>query len=279
VELHHRRAALRPDDGAARFPDGMSRRNDNCLACLICSIRFSGGNGALSNRIRTLWDALRTSLWLIPAIMMVAGAALSVAMLQVDAGDGAEDGVHAWWINGGDGEDARNLLSTLLTAIITMASMAFSVTVVALTLAANVYGSRLIRNFRADLRTQLVLGVFALTIVYCLIVLRSVHGKAPIQDVPHASVTVGTGMALFSVLALLVFIQGVARLMVADEVIRRVRDDIDGTIEEFGLLNGGDGPEHDPTDLPADFQAMALRLSLPWEGYVQAIDHDGLLVV
>jgi uncharacterized membrane protein len=198
-------------------------------------------------------------------------------MLHIDAGDRAENGVHAWWINGGDGEDARNLLSTLLTAITTMASMAFSVTVVALTLAANVYGSRLIRNFRADLRTQLVLRVFALTIVYCLIVLRSVHGKAPIPDVPHASVTVGTGMALFSVLALLVFIQGVARLMVADEVIRRVRDDIDGTIEEFDRLNGGDGPEHGPTDLPGDFEAMALRLSLPWEGYVQAIDHDGFL--
>ena len=162
------------------------------------------------NRFLTLWDSVRTSLWLIPSILIVAGVVLAAVMLQVDAGYGSEDRVRAWWINSGDGEDARNLLSTLLSAIITMASMAFSVTVVALTLAANSYGSRLIRIFRADLRTQAVLGTFAMTIVYCLIVLRSVHGKAPMAEVPHASVTVGSMLALICVLALLAFIQGVA---------------------------------------------------------------------
>jgi len=68
--------------------------------------------------------------------MAAAGIALALLMLRVDAGHGAEDQIGSWWINSGDGEDARNLLSTLLTATITMASMAFSVTVVALTLAA-----------------------------------------------------------------------------------------------------------------------------------------------
>ena len=70
----------------------------------------------------------------------------------------------------GTAQDARNLLSTLFTAIISMASLVFSVTIVALTLAANQYGSRLIRIFRADRRTQLTLGTFAMTIVYCLVV-------------------------------------------------------------------------------------------------------------
>jgi uncharacterized membrane protein len=97
--------------------------------------------------------------------MAALGLGLAILMLRVDAGQGSEDEVRAWWMNAGDGDDARNLISTLLTATITMASMAFSVTVVALTLAANSYGPRLIRIFRADLRTQVVLGIFALTIV------------------------------------------------------------------------------------------------------------------
>jgi uncharacterized membrane protein len=58
------------------------------------------------------------------------------------------------------------------------------------------------------------------TIFYCLIVLRSIHGKAPIPEVPHVSVTVGTALALICVLALLALIQGVARSIVADEVVR-----------------------------------------------------------
>lgn len=47
---------------------------------------------------------------------------------------------------GGSGDDARNLLSTLVASIITMSSVVFSITVVALSLAANQFGSRLIRT-------------------------------------------------------------------------------------------------------------------------------------
>lgn len=228
-------------------------------------------------RLLATWDVLRTSLWLVPSVMILAGAGLAVTMLRIDAGQSAEEDIQAWWINSGDGEDARNLLSTLLSATITMASMAFSVTVVALSLAANQYGSRLIRIFRADRRTQLVLGVFAMTIIYCLIVLRSIHGKAPIAEVPHGSVTVGTALALICVLALLAFIQGVARSIVADEVIRRVRRELDGAIASLPVLGDGGPPEHASADLPADFDSRAEPLPLTGEGYVQAIDYKELV--
>jgi uncharacterized membrane protein len=161
----------------------------------------------LHNRLLTVWDAIRTGLWFVPTLMVAAGAGLAISMLELDAARGGEPAELAWWLNKGDGEDARNLLSTLLTALITMASMTFSITVVALTLAANQYGSRLIRIFRADLRTQATLGLFAATIVYTLLVLRTVEGKAPIDAVPHLAVALGTGLALLCVLALLVFIQ------------------------------------------------------------------------
>jgi uncharacterized membrane protein len=228
------------------------------------------------NWFLTIWDNLRTSLWLIPSVMIIAGIALASGMLHVDAGYGTEDQVRAWWINSGDGEDARSLLSTLLSAVITMASMVFSVTVVALTLAANTYGSRLIRIFRADLRTQAILGLFAMTIVYSVIVLRSVHGKAPMPEVPHASVTVGTALALACVLGLLAFISGVSRSIVADEVVRRVRGELDSSIGNLPALDNG-APEHAPHDLPADFSETAERIALPYEGYVQAVDYDGIV--
>lgn len=231
----------------------------------------------MSNWLLTTWDYLRTSLWLIPSGMIVVGVGLAIAMLQVDAGHGSEDEIRAWWINSGDGEDARNLLSTLLSAIITMVTMVFSITVVALTLAANSYGSRLIRIFQADRSTQAVLGLFAMTIVYSLIVLRSIHGKAPVAEVPHAAVTVGTALALACVLALLGFIQGVSHSMVADEVVRRARHEIDEAVAKLDELDGQASPEHAPAALPEDFDRKAERITLPYEGYVQAIDYDGLL--
>ncbi|MFC1459008.1 DUF2254 domain-containing protein [Microvirga arabica] len=227
------------------------------------------------NWLLTIWDSLRTSLWLIPSGLSAVGIGIATTLLWVDAGNGFEDQAH-WWINSGDGEDARNLISTLLSAIITMASMAFSVTVVAITLAANSYGSRLIRIFRSDLRTQIVLGIFSMTIMYNVIVLRSIHGNAPMPQVPHASVTVGTVLSLICVLALIAFIQGVARLVVADEVVRRVRRELHNAVEDLPKLDGRP-PEHVPPDLPPDFDEKAERIELPYGGYVQAIDYDDIL--
>lgn len=158
------------------------------------------------NRLLPLRDATRTGLWFVPTLMVAAGAGLALWMLQIDAGSSGGDRGLAAWVNQGDGEDARNLLSTLLTALITMASMTFSITVVALTVAASQYGSRLIRIFRSDLRTQATIGLFAATIVYTLLVLRAVEGKAPVAEVPHVAATLGTGLSLLCVLALLAFI-------------------------------------------------------------------------
>jgi uncharacterized membrane protein len=210
--------------------------------------------------------------------MILVGIGLAILMLRIDAGFGAEDQIEAHWFKAGDGEDARNLLSTLLTATITMASMAFSVTMVVLTLAANAYGSRLIRTFRADLRTQGVLGTFALAIVYCLIVLRSVEGKAPAADVPHASVTLGTLLAFGCVLALVAFIHGVARSIVAEDVVRRVRKDVHHATNALPKLpSNSEAPRWSAAPLPVGFEEGAQHVPLPYEGYVQAVDFEAVL--
>ena len=99
----------------------------------------------------------------------------------------------------GNGQDAQALLSSLLTSIITMVSMSFSVTLVALSLAANNYGPQLIRVFRANRRNQVVLGTLVMAIVYLLLVLRSVRGSWEPDEVPQVAVAVGSLLALLSV--------------------------------------------------------------------------------
>jgi uncharacterized membrane protein len=226
------------------------------------------------NWLRASWDAIRTSLWLVPAMMLLIGGAAAIAALSPSAAAWAERPEVAQWLHSGSGDDARNLLSTLLTSVIAMASIAFSVTVVALSLAANTYGPRLIRIFRSDHRTQLVLGVFVLTIVYLLIVLRALRGSADAADVPSLAVTLGAGLAAACVLALLAFIQGVSSLMAADEVVSRVRHELDASISELPRL--APEPDAPPERVLDDFDKRATRIRLPREGYVQAVDHAGL---
>lgn len=225
-----------------------------------------------ASQIAKTWDSARTSLWFIPAILVPAAFIAAPLALWLEPSPPPDGFFWRLLIHQGDGEDARNLLSTLLTSVITMASMAFSVTVVALTLASNSYGSRIIRVFRADLRTQFVLGLFAATIVYNLMILRSLRGVAEPDKVPQIAVTIATALALLSALALLAFIQGVANSVVADKVIVRAVQDLEDTIDEMPLL------ERDKTDPPfkAHFENGA-RIALPREGYVQAVDYEGMV--
>lgn len=225
------------------------------------------------NWLRASWDAVRTSLWIVPALMFLAGAALAVTALDFSLG--STDG-RRWanWISSGSGDDARNLISTLLSAVIAMASIAFSVTVVALSLAANTYGSRLIRIFRSDRRTQLVLGIFVMTIVYLLLVLRALRGEAPASDVPEVAVALGTLLALLSVLALLAFIQGVSSLIAADEVVRRARREFDLAVSELPLARAAEAPRQSPW---SDRETGAAKIRLPREGYVQSVEFTKIL--
>lgn len=237
---------------------------------------LSGVSKALLNWLRASWDGVRTSLWLIPGLMFVAGLLLAVLMLQLEPGWSAGNLRLQEWISAGDGEDARSLLSTLLTAIISMASMAFSVTVVALSLAANSYGPRLIRTFRANVRTQVVLGIFLMTIAYLLLVLRSVEGRSQPSEVPQEAVAVASFLALISVLALLAFIQGVATLIVADEVVRRVRSELDSVVAKLPDL--GAAVSEASATLPANFDDLATGIPLPREGYVQSVQFEEILL-
>jgi uncharacterized membrane protein len=231
----------------------------------------------VAKRLLAAWDVIRSGLWLVPTLMVVAGCVLAVLLLRADAGRGLEDIYEAWWLHSGDAAHAHDLLSTLLSAVITMASLVFSVTIVALTLAANQYGPRLIRIFRADRRTQVILGLFVMTIVYSVLVLRTIHIDAPDAQVPHISVTVGTALSLVCVLALLAFVQGVARSIVADEVAKRVGHELHLAVDHLPELNGASQDEPGDEDLPPDFAAKASPIALEQEGYVQAIDYDAIV--
>lgn len=225
-----------------------------------------------SSQIAKTWDSARTSLWFVPSILVVGAFAAAPLALWLEPSPSPDGFFWRLLIHQGDGADARNLLSTLLTSVITMASMAFSVTIVALTLASNSYGSRIIRVFRADLRTQFVLGLFAATIVYNLMILRSLRGAAEPDGVPQIAVTIATALALISVLALLAFIQVVAHSIVADKVIAGAIGDLEDTIKDLPLL------KTDKKDPPFEAHvANGARIALPREGYVQAVDYEGMV--
>jgi uncharacterized membrane protein len=195
-------------------------------------------------------------------------AALLAVQLPVRQGDDP-----VWFLYSGDAEDAPQFLSNLVTAMITMATLVISITMVVLTLAAQQLGPRLIRSFMADRRTQITLGLFVATVVYLLLVLRSASGAT--DSVPNLAVTGGTALVLLCLGAVLVFVHHLARSIIADTIIDRVGVDLDRDLER--LL-----PESE-RDLPPSPRIHPRKngspLTFRGSGYVQSINYEGLVEI
>src|SRR5918993_1484610 len=109
-------------------------------------------------RLLALWEAVRTSYWLVPGLMTGAAVALAFAMVQLDQAAQAGGWLpHAWFFVSGN-EEARAVLSTIASSMITVTALVFSLTIVALALASQQYGPCLLRGFRSDPAMKLALG-------------------------------------------------------------------------------------------------------------------------
>ncbi|MBM0104997.1 DUF2254 domain-containing protein [Steroidobacter sp. S1-65] len=230
------------------------------------------------DRLRVWLEKLRTGLWPIPLGMAAAALLLFNGALALDGLNWSEDVLRRWHLFSGSGDDARNLLSTLVGAIITMSSVVFSITIVVLSLAANQFGTRLIRTYMASLRTKLTLGLLAMTIIYCLVALRSVQKDMTTDAVPHVVVSAAWLLGVACVLVLLFFLHFVSRSIMADEVIRCVANELTRIVTQLPPLEAATDSSEQAT-LPGDFDARSEIVRSRHEGYVQAVKYEQLLTL
>ena len=187
-------------------------------------------------------ETLRTNLWLIPAIESVAAVLLFALTLSIDqAAFHGEIRLPSWVISGSP-DAARQILSALAAAIITVVGVVFSVMIVTLTLASSQFGPRMLRTFIRDRGTQVTLGTFVATFFYAMLVLISIGGTF----VPHLSVTVALILTAVDLGVLIYFIHHTATAIQLPEVIASIARDlahgIDAETEGSGqrdeLVNG-----------------------------------------
>ncbi|BAZ40459.1 hypothetical protein NIES4101_64200 [Calothrix sp. NIES-4101] len=233
-------------------------------------------------KISKLWDQLHSSYWFIPAVMAVGATALAFTMLNLDRT--GKVNIDYWWVYTGGADGARSLLGSVAGSMISVAATAFSITIVALQLAASNFGPRLLRNFMQDTGNQVVLGTFIGTFIYCLFVLRTIHGEGDgyEQYVPQLSVTVGTLLAIISISVLIYFIHHASTIIQASHVIENVSEDLHSAIKRLFPERIGHGePEHSLgiEEIPMSFEKEALPIRANGTGYLQAIDNGELMKI
>ena len=236
------------------------------------------------NRLRASWEYLRGTYWAVPSAMAVAAVGLSVGMIQLDEAATGSLLDRLSWVYTGGPEGARAVLSTIAASMITVAGVTFSITIVALTLASQQFGPRLLRNFLRDLGNQVVLGTFVSTFIYCLLVLRTVRGSDDDEFVPHLAVTVGVILAMLSLGVLIFFIHHVATSIQASRIIANVSQDLENAINRLfpETIGEGSAPADSGGATPGESDASqdeAREVRATTTGYVQAIDVQGLIAV
>ena len=136
-------------------------------------------------RLRAVWERMRSTYWAVPSAMATVSVVVALLMIDVDQALTARLLNQLSWVYTGGPEGARAVLSTIAASMITVTGVTFSITVVALTLASQQFGPRLLRSFLRDLGNQVTLGTFISTFLYCLLVLRTVRGTDDEQLQPQ----------------------------------------------------------------------------------------------
>lgn len=226
----------------------------------------------------TVWDRVRTSLWFVPSMMVSGALILAIGTRAADRMGVAQ---FLPWLGGSEPEGARAVLSAVAASMITVAGVTFSITVVALTLASQQFGPRLLRNFMRDPGNQIVLGTFISTFVYCLLVLQAIRGTHEDGSVPHLSVAVAQVLTLASLAVLIYFFHHVTNAIRASSVIASVARDMNEVVEMSYPLaerrKSVDSGRTAPTGSRLTGQDRPGRLPAPMSGYLQAIDLESLL--
>ncbi len=222
-------------------------------------------------------DAIRTSFWFLPMVMLALAAGLALLLLYIDRRfDPGMKSTLAWAYTGGP-EGARSLLSTVAGSMITAASVTFSLASVALSIASQQYGSRVLRNFMRDRITQVLLGTFVSTFIYSVLVVRAIRGSDFSGGfVPAISVTVAIGLTLTSLVLLVYFIHHVSSSIQASRIIRVIAEDLEEAVPKLYPSNTG-APLHATPALEELRRQRQFRLTVPKSGYLQTIDLDSLL--
>ena len=176
-------------------------------------------------RLASYAERIRTSLFFVPMLAVIAAIALGAGGLAMDRRLGSRD-VDLPFGLASTVESARALLSTIAGATITFAGIAFSVSLLIIQRASSQYSPRVVHTLFRDPFNKRVMALVIGTFTYCLVVLRSVRsalddGGDPV--IPNVSVAVAVVLGIATVLAIVAFINHSAHAMDVSKILERIR--------------------------------------------------------
>jgi hypothetical protein len=147
-----------------------------------------------SVRRSALKEYVGGSLWVLPSVAALLPLAVGYGISQIEVPPGSPLN---WLAFQGTADDARALLITVSSTVVTVIALVLGLTVVALQLSSTQFSPRLLHNFLRDRGTQVALSTFIATFVYSAAGLpwawrlvpgrRSIRGSLSVAPSPYSS--------------------------------------------------------------------------------------------
>lgn len=217
-------------------------------------------------------DSFAESLFLHPALIMLAGIALAVGATMLDDTLGHDAELPLTLAMSSNA--ATWLLATVAGAMITTVGVVFSLTVVSLQLASDQFSPRVMRSFIRDRLSQQVIGLLVGTFFYCVLVLPNVSGEAS-DPAPQISLTIAILLTLVTVVGIIIHLDHLAHGLQVGNVARLITREGEGVARALDTVPAGLQAVDlsDYRDIPRD----AAVIPAPGSGWISQVDNHRLL--
>jgi uncharacterized membrane protein len=171
-----------------------------------------------------VWNYLRSSLWFVPVLCVLAGAGLSFATIAFDRYIGAAIPRSV----SGDPEAALAILTTVAASMVTLTGLVLTITMVVVQLAMGQFTPRVLRTILRDRPSQLAIGVFVATFAHAMLVLREVEAPSPADPdgfVPGLAIFVAYVLILVSIMVLVSYVHHIGQSLRVASLIDSVGDE------------------------------------------------------
>ena len=206
-------------------------------------------------------SGVRSTLWFIPVMCVLAGVVLSIGTITIDRLTGF-DLIPRWMTGGPDA--ALGILTTIALSMVSLATLVLTITMVVVQLAMGQFSPRIVQTFLRDKPSQLAIGLFVATFAHAMLSMREVQFEDGGQ-VPGIAIGVAYVLVLISIAMLVLYVDHIGRSLRVSSLIELVGDDTRRLLDD-------QYPE-----MLSDSEASPSVIAAAASGVVTSIDRDGLV--
>jgi len=171
-------------------------------------------------KVSKLLIHLKSSLWFVPVLCVLAGVALSFGTIALDRYFGYE-AIPQSLVGGPDA--AAEILATVAASMVSLAALVLTITMVVVQLAMGQFSPRIVKRILRDKPSQLAIGLFVATFVHSILAVREVTNNGDgTGNVPGIAVVTAFVLVLVSIAVLVVYVHHIGQALRVSALIELV---------------------------------------------------------